>query len=91
MMVNMSKTVHSPTLDTVRMIENAIKKAKTYPSINQLARSLKRQVQVPTIKEALKYLEESNKIMYDRDGSIIWIFADNPKLKKLLANSTRFR
>ena len=87
----MSKTIHSPTLDTVRMIENAIKKAKTYPSINQLSRSLERQVQYPTLKETLKYLEESNKIMYDKDGSIIWIFADNPKLKKLLAETTRFR
>ncbi len=90
-MIHMSKMVHSPTLDTVKMIESALKKAKTYHSINQLSRSLERQVQVPTIKEALKYLEGSNKIMYDRDGSIIWIFADNPKLKKLLANSTRFR
>ncbi len=90
-MIDMSKMVHSPTLDTVKMIECALKKAKTYPSINQLSRSLERQVQVPTIKEALKYLEGSNKIMYDRYGSIIWIFADNPKLKKLLANSTRFR
>ncbi len=90
-MINMSKTIHSPTLDTVRMIENAIKKAKTYPSINQLSRSLERQVQYPTLKETLKYLEESNKIMYDKDGSIIWIFADNPKLKKLLAETTRFR
>lgn len=26
-----------------------------------------------------------------KDGAIIWIFADNPKLKKLLAESTRFR
>ncbi len=90
-MINMSKTIHSPTLDTVRMIENAIKKAKTYPSINQLSRSLERQVQYPTLKETLKYLEESNKIMYDKDGSIIWVFADNPKLKKLLAETTRFR
>ncbi len=88
----MSKTIaHSPTLDTVRMIENAIKKAGTYPSINRLSRMLERQVQVPTIKETLKYLEESNKIMFDKDGSIIWIFADNPKLKKLLAESTRLR
>ena len=90
-MINMSKTIHSPTLDTVRMIENAIKKAKTYPSINKLSRSLERQVQYPTLKETLKYFEESNKIMYDKDGSIIWIFADNPKLKKLLAETTRFR
>lgn len=86
----MSKTTHSPRLDTIRMIEGAIKKAKTYPSKNQLWRSLEKQVQYPTFKSVLDYLEESNKIMYDKDGAIIWIFADTPKLKKLLAG-TKFR
>jgi len=87
----MSKTAHSPTLDTIKMIENAIKNARTYPSINQLSRSLERQVQHQTIKETLNYLEESNKIIFDKDDSIVWIFADNLKLKKLLASATRFR
>ena len=87
----MSKATHSPTLDTIKMIENAIKNARTYPSINQLSRSLERQVQHQTIKETLNYLEESNKIIFDKDGSIVWIFADNLKLKKLLASATRFR
>ena len=73
------------------MIEDTIKKAKSYPSINQLSRNLERQVQHATIKKALRYLEESNKIMFDKDGSIIWIFADNPKIKKLLAESTKLR
>ena len=91
-MAKMSKIIaHSPTINTVEMIEDAIKKAKTYPSINQLSRSLPRQVQHSIIKEALRYLEKSNKIMFDKDGSIIWIFADNPKLKKLLAESVRLR
>lgn len=87
----MSKTIHSPTLHTIRMVENAIKKAKTCPSKNQLWRSLEKQVQYPTFKEILNYLEESNKITYDKDGAIIWIFADNPKLRKLLAESARLR
>jgi len=87
----MSKTAHSPTLDTIKMIENAIKNASKYPSINQLSRSLERQVQHQTIKETLNYLEKSNKIIFDKDGSIVWIFADNLKLKKLLASATRFR
>ena len=87
----MSKATHSPTLDTIKMIENAIKNARTYPSINQLSRSLERQVQHQTIKETLNYLEKSNKIIFDKDGSIVWIFADNLKLKKLLASATRFR
>ncbi|MGH7908415.1 MAG: hypothetical protein ACRD3Z_02590 [Nitrososphaerales archaeon] len=86
----MSKAIHSPTLDTIKMVESAIKEAKTYPSKNQLWRSLEKQVQYPTFKTVLDYLEASNKIMYDKDGSIIWIFADTPKLKKLLVG-TRFR
>ncbi len=87
----MSKTIHSPTLNTIRMVENAIKKAGMCPSKNQLWRSLDKQVQYPTFKEALDYLEESNKITYDKNGAIIWIFADNAKLKKLLRESTRLR
>jgi hypothetical protein len=89
--IKMSKTVHSPRLDTIRMVETAIKKSKKYQSRNQLWRSLPKQVQYPTFKAVLDYLEESNKIMFDKDGSIIWIFADNPKLKKLLAKSTQLR
>ena len=87
----MSKIIHSPKLDTIRMVENAIKKAKTYPSTNQLSRTLERQVQYTTLKTILKYLEESNKIMFDKDGSIIWIFAGNAKSKKLLSSATRYR
>lgn len=87
----MSKTVHSPTLDTIKMIETAIKKSKKYQTRNQLWRSLPKQVQYPTFKAVLNYLEESNKIMFDKDGSIIWIFADNPKRKKLLREGIKLR
>jgi len=90
-MINMSKVIHEPTLGTIRMVENALKRTKRYPSKNQLWRSLPKQMQYPTFKATLDYLEESKKIIYDRDGSIIWIFADNPKLKKLLRETTRFR
>lgn len=73
------------------MVENAIKKMKMYTSKNQLWRSLPRQVQYQTFNEILKYLESSNKITYDKDGAIIWIFVDNPKLKKLLVEAKKFR
>jgi len=79
-----------PRLDTILMVEKAIKEAKRYPSKNQLFRNLKKQMQYQTLNTILDYLESSNKITYDKDGAIIWIFADNPKLKKLLAESTRF-
>ncbi|MGI0087136.1 MAG: hypothetical protein ACREBI_04140 [Nitrosotalea sp.] len=77
----------NPTLDTIKMVEQALSKILQYPSKNSLWRALPRQVQYPTFKEVLDYLQESNKIMYDKDGAIIWIFADNAKLKKLLKTS----
>jgi hypothetical protein len=81
----------NPSLKTITMIEEAIKTAKTYPSKNQLRLSLPKQIQYGSFNAVLKYLESSNKIMYDKDGSIIWIFADKPELKNLLQTSTRLR
>jgi len=80
----------NPTLDTIKMVEQTLSKMSEYTSKNRLWRALPRQVQYPTFKAILDYLEESNKIMYDKDGTIIWIFADNPKLKKLLRTSKSF-
>jgi len=77
----------NPTLDTIRMVEQTLSKMSEYSSKNKLWRALPRQVQYPTFKSVLGYLEESNKIMYDRDGTIIWTFVDNPKLKKLVKTS----
>lgn len=77
----------NPTLDTIRMVEQTISKMQEYPSKNRLWRALPRQVQYPTFKAILDYLEESNKIIYDKDGTIVWIVADNSKLKKLLKSS----
>lgn len=77
----------NPTLDTIRMVEQTLSKMSEYSSKNKLWRALPRQVQYPTFKSVLDYLEESNKIMYDTDGTIIWTFVDNPKLKKLIKTS----
>jgi hypothetical protein len=38
----------------------------------------------------LDYLEDSNKIMYVKDGSIVWTFVDTPKARKSLKESTPF-
>lgn len=41
-----------------------------------------RKVTYPTITVILDYLEESNKIVYRKDGSILWVFKNHPKNKK---------
>jgi hypothetical protein len=85
---NSRTTSHMPRLDTIEMVEELISDKKEFSSKNRLWRALPKQVQYPTLLTILKYLEKSNKIMYDKEGSILWIFADNPKLKKLHREST---
>lgn len=82
---------HMPRLNTIEMVENMISQKKEFSSKNKLWRSLPKQVQYKTFVTILEYLEKSNKIMYDKKGSILWIFADNPKLKKLHRESTTLR
>jgi len=86
----MSTVLHEPKLDTVLMVEKAIKDAVEYPSRMELPRSLPRKIQYQTFKRILEYLEASNKIVFNR-GRIVWVAADNPKLKKLLEESVKIR
>jgi hypothetical protein len=82
---------HMPRLDTVEMVEEMISDKKEFSSKNRLWRSLPKQVQYKTFTTILDYLEKSNKIMYDKKGTILWIFVDNLKLKKLRRESTVLR
>lgn len=89
---NSSRTIsHMPRLDTIEMVEEMISDKKEWSSKNKLWRSLPKQVQYKTFTTILDYLEKSNKIMYDKKGAILWIFVDNPKLKKLHRESTVLR
>lgn len=85
-----SKFLHEPQLDTILMVEKAIKDARSYPTKKELLKSLPKQIQYQTFNRILEYLESSNKIVLD-GRQIIWVFPDNPKLKKLLETSVRLR
>ena len=84
-------SLHMPRLDTIEMVEEIISDKKEFSSKNKLWRDLPKQMQYPTLLTILNYLEKSNKIMYDKKGAILWIFADNPKLKKLHEKSAVLR
>jgi hypothetical protein len=64
------------------MVERAIKKRKYFKSKNQLFVKLPKQVMPQTLTTILKYLEESNKVTLNKDGSILWIFPDSTKIKE---------
>jgi sulfur transfer complex TusBCD TusB component (DsrH family) len=50
-------------------------------------RKLPRKIEYRTLLRILQYLEASEKIVLAEDGSIVWVFTDNPKLLKLLNQS----
>lgn len=83
-----TKIIHEPNLQTILMVENAIKTSGTYPTKKQLLKALPKQIQYQTFNRILQYLESSNKIAFNTK-KIIWIFPDNPKLEQLLETSTQ--
>ncbi len=85
-----AKVLHMPRLDTVLMVEDTARKLD-YPTKNQLWKALPKSVMWQTFGLILDYLEKSNKIIIGKDGKIVWIFADNPKIKKLLAKSVSYK
>ena len=88
-----AEMTHSPKLDTMLMVEKQIVdmvRKTDYPTRTELWRSLPRGMEYQTFKRILDYLEASNKIIYKED-KIVWVAADNPKLKQLFERSVRLR
>ena len=88
--VQRQEVLHFPRLDTVLMVEDAVKRARKYPTRMQLWRSLERKVQYQTFQLILKYLQDSHKIFISKEGSIMWVLAESPKAQKLLNQSVRY-
>lgn len=83
----LNKRAPSPTLATIRMVENVLKKIELYTiKFSDLKRKLPKQVNHNTLKEVIRYLEESGKVYIDIDG-ITWIYNPSKKLKKAIENS----
>ncbi len=79
---------HEPRLDTILMVEKAIKDCGEYATKKELLKSLPKKMQYQTFTRILNYLESSNKIVIS-NRRIIWVFPDNPKLKSLLETSVK--
>ncbi|HLC70797.1 MAG TPA: hypothetical protein VJI32_02255 [Candidatus Nanoarchaeia archaeon] len=76
---------HSPTLNTVLMVEDALKNMnESVITVAELKQRLPRQVNHNTLKVILEYLELSNKILVTMRG-ITWIHNPNPNLQKAIA------
>ncbi|MBN1389402.1 MAG: hypothetical protein JXA22_02045 [Candidatus Thermoplasmatota archaeon] len=76
---------HSPTLNTVIMVEQVIRNMdESVITVAELKKRLPRKVNHNKLKIILRYLEESNKILFTVDG-ITWIFNSNPNLRKAIS------
>jgi hypothetical protein len=69
-------------------IGKIIKESDTYLDKNKLYGYLQQYPQNIYLK-SLEELEKDNNIMYDTDGSIIWVATDNDKIKETLRQSTK--
>jgi hypothetical protein len=79
------KWEHSPTLNTVIMVEGTLRNMdESVISIADLKKLLPKQVNHNTLKIILEYLEESNKIAVSMKG-ITWIHNSNDNLKKAIS------
>ena len=80
---------HSPTLNTIMMVEDTLKKMdESLITIAELKRKLPKQVNHNTIRIILEYLENSKKIAVTIRG-ISWIFNPSKKLKIAIKKGTK--
>ena len=84
----MSEVLHEPNLATILMVEKAIKEMKEHPTRMELWKAIPRKIQYQTFQRILEYLEASNKVIFD-GKRIVWIAADNPKLRQLLETASK--
>lgn len=76
---------HSPTLNTVLMVEEVLKKMnESVITIAELKRKLPKQINHNTLMIILEYLERSNKILVTLKG-ITWIHNPSVKLRNAIA------
>ena len=76
------KLEHSPTLNTVLMVENTLMNmGKSIFTVADIKKKLPKQVNHSTLMIILSYLEESNKIYVSIKG-ITWIHNTSPRLRK---------
>ena len=77
----------SPTLDTVRMVEETIKKNSGEFKKTQIWEKLPKQVMWPTFLITLNYLEDINKIITSDNGIITYIW-DSEGVKRYLSKKS---
>ncbi|MEK6832990.1 MAG: hypothetical protein AABY32_02990 [Nanoarchaeota archaeon] len=78
--------IHYPSLRTILMVENVLKKADTLIDREELKRRLPAKIMHQTLNLILIYLEEKGMILDSHKG-ILWIYNSSSKLRKAIENA----
>lgn len=81
------KVGHSPTLNTVLMVEDVLKDAGQVMALAELKRKLPKKIMHQTLITILDYLQISGKIIIGTKG-ILWIYAEKKELDDLIKRGT---
>ena len=82
MKANQVQLMHSPTLNTVLMVEKALQEAGELLKVAELKRRLPRQVMHNTLLQVLDYLQASGKIVIGTKG-VVWVYKPPLELERL--------
>ena len=83
--IRKKESTHSPTLNTVMMVEDLLKEAGEILSLAELKRQLPRKVMHQTLLQVLDYLQLSGKIIIGTKG-ILWVFAERKDIEAMITN-----
>ncbi|MBI4016035.1 MAG: hypothetical protein HY362_04955 [Candidatus Aenigmarchaeota archaeon] len=78
--------MHFPTLKTVLIVEDTLKKQDGPVSIEALKRALPKKIMDQSLRIILAYLENKGFIIIGTKG-ISWIVNDNPKFLEMIKKS----
>jgi len=75
--------LHSPTLNTVLMVERVLANAGEIVNVAELKRRLPKKIMHPTLLAILDYLQLSGKIAVGTKG-VLWVYSPREELNKLI-------
>lgn len=81
--LNIGRLIHSPTLKTVLMVEDALRNSDGPVSVEGLKRALPKKIMDQSLRLILAYLESKGSVLVGQKG-ISWIANDNPKFLKMI-------
>ncbi len=84
--LSLNRIIHFPTLKTVLIVEDTLKKQDDPVSIEALKRALPQKIMDQSLRIILAYLENKGLILIGPKG-ISWIANDNPKFLEMIKKS----